>query len=68
MLSRTLRLWLMISVIVPFVASADQVISDNLIVSGASDGTAPRSEAPRPKTGTLVRPGSVALLRILDRK
>ena len=41
MLSRTLRLWLMISVIVPFVASADQVISDNLIVSGASDGTAP---------------------------
>ena len=41
MLSRTLYLWLMIGVIAPFVASADQLISDNLIVSGASDGTAP---------------------------
>ena len=41
MVSRTLSLWLMIGVIVPFIASADQLISDNLIVSGASDGTAP---------------------------
>ena len=41
MLSRTLKLWLMIGLITPFVASADQVIPDDLIVFGASDGTAP---------------------------
>jgi hypothetical protein len=41
MLSKKLTLLLMIGTIVPFIASADEVIFDNLIVTGISDGTAP---------------------------
>ena len=41
MLFKKLTLLLIIGTIVPFIACADEVISENLIVTGISDGTAP---------------------------